>query len=92
MGVVYRAHARLLDRDVTLKFLPGRFESSPEETARYEREAREISALNHLSIATMHDMGNLDRCPHLVREHVPGGTLTGHLPSSRSPFGCVIAA
>ena len=45
MGVVYKAQDLKLDRPVALKFLPQRFLTVPEEVARFEQEAKAISAL-----------------------------------------------
>jgi serine/threonine protein kinase/Tfp pilus assembly protein PilF len=75
MGVVYKAHDTKLDRIVALKFLPGPLLSSPDEVARFEQEAKAISALADPHIATIHDIDEGDGQRFLVLEYLPGGTL-----------------
>ncbi|HLJ16676.1 MAG TPA: protein kinase [Bryobacteraceae bacterium] len=65
MGKVYRALDARLDRAVALKF------SAEQFSARFEREARAISALNHPNICTLYDAGS----NYLVMELVEGETL-----------------
>jgi eukaryotic-like serine/threonine-protein kinase len=47
MGEVYRAHDTRLGRDVAIKVLPSHLSSNPDLKARFKREARTISSLNH---------------------------------------------
>src|SRR5215211_1054808 len=47
MGEVYRARDTRLDRSVAVKVLAPELASDPEFTARFIREAKAISALNH---------------------------------------------
>ncbi len=69
MGKVYRAVDTRLDRPVAIKI------SAEQFGARFEREARAISALNHPHICTLYDVGP----NYLVMELVEGQTLTSHL-------------
>jgi Tol biopolymer transport system component/tRNA A-37 threonylcarbamoyl transferase component Bud32 len=69
MGRVYKAHDTRLKRSVAIKILNSRFE------ARFEREARAISALNHPHICTLYDVGT----GYLVMELIEGETLASHL-------------
>ncbi|HSQ60358.1 MAG TPA: protein kinase, partial [Acidobacteriota bacterium] len=57
MGEVYRAHDSRLGRDVAIKVLPPHLSATPEVRARFEREARTISQLNHPHICTLYDVG-----------------------------------
>jgi len=84
MGVVYRAYDTKLDRDVALKFLPQNFVSSEQEITRFEQEARAISALNHPSIETIHDVDEFNGQKYLVLEYIPGGTLKTKLKKLKS--------
>ena len=57
MGEVYRARDTRLDRTVAIKILLPHLAESPEFRARFDREARAISRLNHPHICTLHDIG-----------------------------------
>jgi serine/threonine protein kinase/tetratricopeptide (TPR) repeat protein len=82
MGVVYKAHDTKLDRFVALKFLPPTAASSPDDIARFEQEAKAISALNHPNIATIHDIDGAGK--FLVLEYIAGGTLKEKLKKLKS--------
>ena len=94
MGEVYRARDPKLQRDVAIKTLPLQFASDPERLARFEREAQALAALNHPSIAGIHELLEHDGARFLVLEYVSGelaaeelAHLEGHL---RSCPPCVI--
>src|SRR5512136_1277522 len=77
MGEVYRAHDPRLGRDVAIKVLSANLSASPEVRARFDREARAISQLNHPHICTLYDVGKQDDVDYLVMELLEGETL-GH--------------
>ena len=79
MGVVYKARDLRLHRFVALKFLPLEITATPERIARFELEARAISALNHPHIATIHAMDESGGRRFLVLEFLPGGTLRSRM-------------
>jgi serine/threonine protein kinase len=67
MGEVYKAKDTRLDRTVAIKVLPERLAESPERNARFEREAKAISQLNHLQICKLHDVREQDERSFLAR-------------------------
>jgi Tfp pilus assembly protein PilF len=75
MGEVFRARDHELARDVAIKFLPEDFSRSADRLARFSREARAASALDHPNIVTVHEIGSLDGRPFIVMECVQGHTL-----------------
>ncbi len=85
MGEVYRARDTRLDRTVAVKVLPPHATKSPEARARFEREARAVSALNHPHICTLHDVGTHDGVDYLVMEFLEGETLSGRLAKGALP-------
>ena len=72
MGEVYRAHDSRLGRDVAIKVLPSHLAATPEVRARFEREARTVSQLNHPHICTLFDVGHQDGVDYLVMELLEG--------------------
>jgi serine/threonine protein kinase len=54
MGEVYRARDSKLNRDVAIKVLPAALANDAQHTARFEREAQMLAALNHPNIATVY--------------------------------------
>jgi hypothetical protein len=60
MGEVYRARDTKLGRDIAVKALPAVFAFDSERLARFEREAQALAALNHPSIAVIHELKEVD--------------------------------
>jgi serine/threonine protein kinase len=58
MGEVYRARDTRLDRTVAIKVLNSALSATPDLKARFEREAKAISQLNHPNICVLHDVGS----------------------------------
>ena len=79
MGEVYRARDPRLGREVAIKVLPAHLSEHPEVRARFEREARTVSSLNHPYICVIHDVGRDGTTDFLVMELVDGETLAQRL-------------
>ncbi len=86
MGEVYKANDTRLDRIVAIKVLPEHLAESPERKARFEREAKAISQLNHPHICTLHEFATLGGIDILVMEYLEGETLTERLAQGALPF------
>lgn len=91
MGEVFRARDTRLGRDVALKLLPPHLISLAEARARFEREARVISQLNHPGICTLYDVGRDGDRDFLVLEFIPGETLAIRLSQGQLPLSDVIS-
>ncbi len=74
MGVVFRGHDTLLDRDIAIKVLSDP-KLSAEGRARLLREARAAAQLNHPNIVSVYDAGESDGTPFIVMELVEGMSL-----------------
>src|ERR1700745_1078723 len=75
MGEVYRARDTRLGREVAIKVLPQHLSSNPDLKARFEREAKAISALNHPHICHLYDVGSQSGTDYLVMELLEGDSL-----------------
>lgn len=91
MGEVYRARDTRLGRDVAVKVLPPHLAATPEARARFDREARTVSQLNHPHICTLHDIGSQDGVDYLVMELVEGDTLARRLEKGPLPVAEVLS-
>ena len=74
MGVVYRAHDTLLERDVAIKVLSNTGLGT-QGRARLLHEAQAAAKLNHPNIVTVYDAGESDGVPFIVMELVSGRSL-----------------
>ena len=91
MGEVYRAKDTRLGREVAIKVLPSGVVADPERLARFEREARAVSALNHPNIVTLHEVGASDSGPYLVLEKIDGRSLRELLGDGPMPVRRILS-
>ena len=75
MSSVYRAHDRLLERDVAIKVLHERFTADGDYVERFRREARAVAQLSHPNIVTVIDRGDHGGRQFIVFEYVDGENL-----------------
>ncbi len=85
MGVVYRAHDELLDRDVAIKVLPPGLLADESARKQFRKEALSLARLNHPNIATVHEFGSQDGTDFLVTEYIAGITLDVKLSGGALP-------
>lgn len=81
MGVVYKAHDPVIEREVAIKAIQISFEVTPEEKdvflSRFFREAKAAGKLNHPNIVTIFDVDEDPETgtPFIVMEFLEGTTI-----------------
>src|SRR5258706_12261812 len=88
MGEVYKARDTRLEREVAIKVLPSNLSSSADFKARFDREAKAISSLQHAHICVLYDVGSQNGVDYLVMDLREGETwahrfLRTHFTSER---------
>ncbi|HEX6546473.1 MAG TPA: protein kinase, partial [Bryobacteraceae bacterium] len=83
MGEVYLARDNRLDREVALKVLPAPFTRDAHRIARFLREAKAASALNHPNIITIYDIDEVGDTWFIAAEFIEGVTLRDRLAAGR---------
>ncbi|HJS28873.1 MAG TPA: tetratricopeptide repeat protein, partial [Anaerolineales bacterium] len=81
MGVVYRAHDRLLERAVAVKLL-SLSGYDDEARARWIHEAQAAAQLNHPNVVSVYDAGEAQDLPFIVMELVEGESLHERRPTA----------
>jgi serine/threonine protein kinase len=84
MGEVYLAQDSKLDRKVALKILPPQFAKDKDRMARFVREAKSASALNHPNIITIYEIGENEGTHFIATEFIDGQTLNAY--AKRNPL------
>lgn len=90
MGEVWKARDTRLDRSVAIKVLPTELAADEQFNARFEREAKAISRLNHPHICTLHDVGRDNGTSYLVMELLEGQSLAERLERGPLPLADVL--
>ena len=86
MGVVYRGVDLDLDRPVAIKVLPVEAQQNEDSIARFLREAKTASKLQHPAITTIYEFGVKDNLRYLVMEYIEGKTLKEMLKRGSFPI------
>ena len=90
MGEVYLAEDTKLGRKVAVKVLNKSFASDRSNLARFLREARVASSLNHPNIMTVHEIGELGEINYIVTEFIEGETLVNYAINKNSNLAEII--
>jgi TolA-binding protein len=90
MGVVYRADDLALGRPVALKFLPADQAEDAPNVARFEGEARHLSAANHPNICTIYEIGTYEGRPFLAMELLEGEPLHHVIDRGPAPLNLIL--
>src|SRR5262249_203450 len=81
-GAVYQAVNTKLGKTVVLKVLPPELTANEVSLARFEREARLASSLDHPNICAIYDLAFHDNVHFIIMQHVSGENV-GELVNGR---------
>lgn len=86
MGTVYRAHQTTIDRDVAIKVLRAELARDEQAVARFEREARVCTALDHPNLVRVFLSGRFpDGRLYIVMELLEGRSLADEIEQHGPP-------
>ncbi|HUS19109.1 MAG TPA: protein kinase, partial [Terriglobales bacterium] len=90
MGEVYRAHDTGLDRSVALKVLQSRLVGDASAIARFQREAKLASSLNHPHIISIYSTHEVEGLLCIAMELVDGETLSEWQKTHKPSLGKLV--
>ncbi len=90
MGLVYRAHDPVLERDVAIKLIHA-LDIRPADRERLLREARAMARLSHPNVLTVFDAGESGDELFIAMALVDGKTLREHCARARLTWREVVA-
>jgi eukaryotic-like serine/threonine-protein kinase len=86
MGDIFRARDSMLDREVAIKVLAGRYAEDEATRQRFTREALASARLSSdPAIVTIFDVGEWGGRPFIVMEYLGGGSLEERLSGAKPP-------
>ncbi|MBP7569518.1 MAG: protein kinase [Acidobacteria bacterium] len=90
MGVVFKAEDLALGRPVALKFLPADLAEEEPNVARFEGEARYLSAASHPNICTIYEIGSHEGRPFIAMELLEGEPLHHVIDRGPAPLNLIL--
>jgi serine/threonine-protein kinase len=86
MGVVYKAEDTKLHRTVAIKALAAELVGDEKARARFLREARAASAIDHQNICTVYEVNEVEDILFFVMQYVDGKTLKKYIGGRPLPL------
>jgi serine/threonine protein kinase len=75
MGMVYKAHDRMLDETVAIKVLRSEFANTPEMAKRFMSEIKLARKVSHRNVCRIHEYGEDNGIRYISMEYVEGTDL-----------------
>lgn len=79
MGDVFKAHQAGINRTVAIKVIAEDVQGNPEAVARFHREAKVLSTLEHTGILRLFSFGIENNRPYMITDYLEGETLASRL-------------
>lgn len=79
MAMVYKAHDKVLDRNVAIKILRDSYEEKQEIVSNFIKEARSSASLVHPNVVSVYDVCEYEGINYMVMELVDGITLKEYI-------------